>query len=137
LALKFLSRALSAAVGEQYIRLFLDMGPNLMPLLYEAANQNIQPGYCGQLLALFPTFTQPPGARKTAPAGSELVEPLSERELEVLRLVAEGLTNREIGLRLYLSPNTIKRHTLNIYAKLGVHGRTEAVTVARNLGLLP
>jgi LuxR family maltose regulon positive regulatory protein len=64
------------------------------------------------------------------------IKPLSNRELEVLHLIAEGLTNREIGLRLYLSPNTIKRHANNIYEKLGVHSRTEAVAKARILDIL-
>ena len=79
-------------------------------------------------------LTNKPQARQIPAAG--LVEPLSEREREVLRLVAEGLTNREIGLRLHLSPNTIKRHTLNIYEKLSVHNRTEAVNKARHLDIL-
>ncbi len=67
---------------------------------------------------------------------SGLVEPLSERELEVLHLIAEGLTNRDIGERLYLSLNTVKVHTRNIYGKLGVNNRTQAVANARDLGLL-
>jgi LuxR family maltose regulon positive regulatory protein len=65
-----------------------------------------------------------------------MIEPLSDRELEVLQLMATGLSNREIGLRLYLSPNTIKRHANNIYEKLDVHSRTEAAAKARTLGIL-
>ncbi len=65
-----------------------------------------------------------------------LVEPLSEREIEVLKLVAEGLSNQEIAVRLYLSLRTIKFHTGNIYGKLGVKSRTEAVAKAHALGLL-
>jgi LuxR family maltose regulon positive regulatory protein len=71
------------------------------------------------------------------PAQSELVEPLSERELEVLQLIAEGLTNPEIASKLYLSLNTVKVHTRNIYGKLGVNNRTQAVARARALGGLP
>jgi DNA-binding CsgD family transcriptional regulator len=63
-----------------------------------------------------------------------LVEPLSQRELEVLQLVAEALTNREIASRLFLSLNTVKAHTRNIYGKLGAHSRTQAVARARGLG---
>ncbi len=68
---------------------------------------------------------------------SELVEPLSEREIKVLQFIAEGLTNQEIVSRLYLSLNTIKVHTRNIYGKLGVNNRTQAVARARALGILP
>jgi len=68
---------------------------------------------------------------------SELIEPLSEREIEVLQLVAEGLTSREIAARLYLSPNTVKVHTRNINGKLDVNNRVKAVVKARTLGILP
>jgi LuxR family maltose regulon positive regulatory protein len=67
----------------------------------------------------------------------ELAEPLSERELEVLSLIAEGLSNPEVAERLYLSTNTVRVHTSNIYAKLGVHGRMAAVSKAQALRLLP
>jgi LuxR family maltose regulon positive regulatory protein len=66
-----------------------------------------------------------------------LIEPLTERELEVLELFAEGLTNREIASRLFLALNTVKAHSRNIYGKLGVHNRTQAVARARALGVLP
>lgn len=66
-----------------------------------------------------------------------LVEPLSERELEVLALIAEGLSNREVGDRLAIAPGTVKKHADNIYGKLGVHSRLRAVSRARELGLLP
>ena len=68
---------------------------------------------------------------------SEFVEPLSERELEVLQLIAKGLTNPEIAARLYLSLNTVKVHTRNIYGKPDAHSRTQAVARARDLGILP
>jgi LuxR family maltose regulon positive regulatory protein len=66
-----------------------------------------------------------------------LIEPLSEREIEVLQLIAEGLTNREIATRLFLSVNTVKVHSRNIYGKLGAHNRTEAAARAQALGILP
>ncbi len=65
------------------------------------------------------------------------IEPLSERELEVLELIAEGLTNQEIATRLFLTLNTVKAHTRNIYSKLGVNSRIQAVARARDLGILP
>ena len=67
----------------------------------------------------------------------DLIEPLSKRELKVLQLMAEGLTNPEIASRLFVSPKTVKAHARNIYGKLGVHNRTQAVTRARALGILP
>ena len=66
----------------------------------------------------------------------EWIEPLSERELEVLQLIAEGLTNQKIASKLYLSLNTVKAHTRSIYGKLGVNNRTQAGVRARALGLL-
>jgi LuxR family transcriptional regulator, maltose regulon positive regulatory protein len=73
------------------------------------------------------------------PAGktdTSLIEPLSERELEVLQLVALGLSNAEIGVRLVISLSTVKGHTANIYSKLGVNSRTQAVARARQMGIL-
>ena len=75
--------------------------------------------------------------RATPAAGIRLAEPLSARELEVLPLIAEGLTNQEIAARLYLSLHTVKAHARTIYAKLGVSSRTQAVAKGRALGILP
>jgi LuxR family maltose regulon positive regulatory protein len=107
-------------------------------LLYDAISHNIAPDYVRRLLAAFPE-TEPEQAApsETDSANLGLIEPLSERELEVLELIAEGLTNPEIASRLYLALNTVKAHTRNIYGKLGVHNRMEAVARARTLGLLP
>ena len=68
---------------------------------------------------------------------SNLIEPLSERELEILLLIAEGLSNREIADRLVIAVSTVKSHINAIYGKLGTHRRMQAVVVARELGLLP
>jgi LuxR family maltose regulon positive regulatory protein len=73
---------------------------------------------------------------KTQTLQSDLMEPLSERELEVVQLIAEGLTNPEIASRLYVALNTVKAHTRNIYGKLGVNNRTQAVARARAPGIL-
>jgi ATP/maltotriose-dependent transcriptional regulator MalT len=83
-----------------------------------------------------PVYVPTSSTLRTPALGDALVEPLSAREIEVLHLLAEGLTNREIGQRLYLSPNTVRVHTYHIYGKLGVNNRTQAVARARVLGLL-
>jgi LuxR family maltose regulon positive regulatory protein len=85
-----------------------------------------------QIHNICPTYTQP---SRQAAKTSGLPESLSERELEVLRLMAAGLSNPEIARKLYLSPNTLKAHAQNIYLKLDVHNRMEAVTKARSLNL--
>ena len=103
------------------------------------------PDYAGKLLAAFPDLEAAPAAEpqvSVPPATGteiqkfEIIEPLSEREQEVLQLIAEGLTNPEIAARLFLALNTVKAHARNIYGKLGVHSRTQAVARARALGVL-
>ncbi len=107
-------------------------------LLYEALSRGIDSTYVQQLLAAFPVDeAKQANPSETEALTSELIEPLSKREIEVLQLIAEGLTNQEIANRLYLSLNTVKVHTRNIYGKLGVHHRTEAVAKARAWGILP
>ncbi len=125
-----LERALVLAEPEGYVRVFVDEGPQVARLLYEALADNVRPNYVGQLLKAFPV-AEPP-----APMSAVMIEPLSDRELEVLRLIAVGLSNEEIAQRLVLSLPTIKWHTSNIYGKLSVKNRTEAVAKARVLGLL-
>jgi len=137
-AMTRLERALALAEPGGFIRTFVDEGPPVARLLYEALTREIAPAYTRRLLASFPTAepeqASPPSTH--APE-SDLVEPLSERELEVLQLIAEGLTNPEIASRLFLSVNTVKAHTRNVYGKLGVHSRTQAVAKAQALGVLP
>jgi LuxR family maltose regulon positive regulatory protein len=137
-AMTTLERALTLAEPGGFIRIFVDEGPPMARLLYKAVTRGIAPDYARRLLTAFPV-AEPEQAdpSKTQAPQSELVEPLSERELEVLQLIAEGLTNPEIASRLFLSLNTVKAHTRNIYGKLGVHSRTQAVAKARALGILP
>ena len=123
-----LEHALTLAEPGGYVRIFLDEGEPMARLLYRAVERGIAPEYAGQLLAAFPALEAKPH--------TEMVEPLSERELDVLRLIAEGLSNQEIARRLHLSLSTVKWHTGNIYGKLGVKNRTQAVAKARSLGIL-
>jgi LuxR family maltose regulon positive regulatory protein len=132
-AIIVLERALVLAEPEGYVRLFVDEGTPMARLLYEAATRGIAPDYAGNLLAAFPDADSTHAQRLR----SEGVEPLSQRELEVLQLIAEGLSNRELASRLSLSLNTVKAHTRNLYSKLDVNSRTQAVAKATALGILP
>jgi LuxR family maltose regulon positive regulatory protein len=138
-ALQVLGDALALAEPGGFIRTFVDEGPPMARLIYEAAARGIMPDYTRKLLAAFEAEEQKSEGKSylpPAPPSQPLIEPLSERELEVLQLIAEGLTNQEIANRLYLSLNTVKVHTRNINGKLGVHNRTQAVARARVLGIL-
>jgi LuxR family maltose regulon positive regulatory protein len=137
-AMAALERALALAEPGGYLRTFVDQGPPMAALLYRALSRGTAPDYVRRLLAAFPGAEQAQAeARERTPSQAELIEPLSERELEVLELIAQGLTNPEIASRLYLALNTVKAHTRSIYGKLDVHNRTEAAARARALGLLP
>jgi LuxR family maltose regulon positive regulatory protein len=133
-ALATLEQALALAEPEGFVRTFVDEGLPMAQLLYAAAAGGMMQDYTARLLAAFEGRT---ADQEQAVTPSPLIEPLSERELEVLKLVARGLTNREIASRLFLSLNTVKAHTRNIYGKLGVHSRTQAVARARSLEVLP
>ena len=137
-AMNTLAEAIHYAEPKGFIRIFVDEGQPMAQMLYDSLNHGTRSEYVQQLLSAFPG--QDPGQdRASVSQGnqSELVEPLSDREIEVLRLVAKGLTNQVIAQRLYLSIHTIKTHTRNIYGKLGVNNRTQAVNKARTLGILP
>lgn len=135
-ALLSLQRALALAEPEGYVRVFLDEGSSMMQLLREAAAGEIMPDYTGKLLAAFEAEQRKSEDRSSLPPTQPLIEPLSQRELEILRLVAQGLTNRQIAERLFLALDTVKGHNRIIFDKLQVQRRTEAVARARELGLL-
>ncbi|MDX1416399.1 MAG: LuxR C-terminal-related transcriptional regulator [Candidatus Promineifilaceae bacterium] len=130
-ALNALKRALKLSQTGGFIRIFVDEGRPLARLLRIALRENINPDYIGQLLACFsePTTTKVTGEYA-------LVELLSERELEVLRLIAAGLSNQEIAQELVIAVSTVKSHINHIYGKLEVKSRTQAVALGQALGLL-
>jgi LuxR family maltose regulon positive regulatory protein len=132
-AMVSLERALALAEPEGYIRTFVEAGPRMAKLLHEAKRRGIHPEYASRLLAAFPPTSGKASGMAAVPG---LVEPLSDRELEVLRLIAGGLSNHEIAARLVLAAGTVKTHTRNIFGKLGVNSRTQAVAEARKLGIL-
>jgi LuxR family maltose regulon positive regulatory protein len=139
-ALQALRRALALAVSAGYVRTLLDEGAPLARLLYEIAadeggSEDEVETYARRLLAACEAMPLP--AAETVPDTEDaFIEPLSERELEVLALIAEGLTNPEIAERLFISIHTVKSHASNLYSKLLVRNRTQAVQKARLLGLL-
>lgn len=128
-AVATLGRSLGLAEPEGYVRTFLDEGAPMAALLRRAVAKSIASGYASRLLEAFgnPTEKQLAGS---------LSEPLSERELEVLRLIASGMSNAEISRTLFVALSTVKKHVNNIYRKLGVNSRTRALARARELDLL-
>ena len=134
-----LERALTLAEPEGYVRIFVDEGRPMAQLLSEAAAHGIMPYYTAKLLAVFEAEEHKSADESHVPPAlpaHSLTEPLSQRELEVLQLIAQGLSNREISERLFLALDTVKGHNRNIFRKLQVRRRTEAVARARELGLL-
>ncbi|MHB1132172.1 MAG: LuxR C-terminal-related transcriptional regulator [Chloroflexota bacterium] len=134
-ALAALDRALDLGAPSGFARTFLDEGPPLVPLLRRLSTAGGQAQYAARLLAaLAPAPDEAAPAARRQAAG--LAESFSARELEVLRLVAAGRSNKEIAAELVLALGTVKKHTSNIFGKLSVESRTQAVARARELGLL-
>jgi len=130
-ALATLERALSLAQPEGYRRVFLDEGKPMAKLLALSKSQRIEAGYAAELLSQMQIH---PGKKQPIPQA--LIEPLSLRELEVLKLIEAGNSNQEIAGSLFISIPTVKRHISNIYAKLGVKSRTQALALSKELDLL-
>jgi LuxR family transcriptional regulator, maltose regulon positive regulatory protein len=130
-ALASLQEALTLAEPEGYVRLFVDEGPPMASLLRAAAKQGIRRNYVGRLLDASNNTES-----SSQPGQPGLIEPLSERELDVLRLLGTDLDGPDIARQLIVSLNTVRTHTNHVYAKLGVNNRRAAVRRARELGLL-
>jgi len=136
-AVQQLAEALALAEPEGYIRIFVDEGLPMARLLSAATDRGIRPDYVSKLLAAFAVDKQVEKQESVSPPTQALVDPLSERELEILTLIAAGLKNKEIAAQLFISLNTVLYHVKNIYGKLGVNKRTLALIKARELNLLP
>jgi LuxR family maltose regulon positive regulatory protein len=134
--IKVLTHALALAESEGFVRVFLNEGEDSLALLFRIRQLKIPANIMGYSSKLLEAFGGAALAHTSSLTPNLLVEPLSERELEVLQLIAEGLSNPEIATRLYLSVNTLRAHTTHIYQKLDVHNRMQAVTRAKELGLL-
>ena len=135
-AVQGLGEALALAEPGGFIRIFIDEGQRMADLLREAAAEGVMPEYTGRLLAAFKAGEERREDNPSARDADGLIELLSDRELEVLRLIAEGKSNREIGEELFLALSTVKGHSQKIFDKLQVQRRTEAVARARELGVL-
>jgi LuxR family maltose regulon positive regulatory protein len=135
-ALAALRQALALGEPEGFVRVFVDEGAPMVPLLLSAKKHGIAPAYVEGLLAALPQDLLAQATGVSLPPEQALVEPLSERELEALRLLAAGLKYREIADELVVSLSTVRYHVRNIYGKLGVHNRTEAIARARDMHLL-
>jgi LuxR family maltose regulon positive regulatory protein len=133
-AVERLGRALEIAAPGDYYRAFLDEDEQLLDPLPDL--RHLAPDFVDQLLAYAGRAKLDADITSKFPAAQPLVEPLSERELEVLRLIAAGFTNREIAQELVIAVGTVKRHINNLYGKLGMHSRTQATARARDLGLI-
>jgi LuxR family maltose regulon positive regulatory protein len=130
-ALERVQRVVLEAAPQGWVRLFADLGEPMERLLRQLVAKHVAPHSIASILGAFPKHDHvPPFSHQQG-----LVEPLSERELEVLALLGERDSNKEIAAHLFIAPSTVKRHTLNIYRKLEVSDRRAAVTRARELAL--
>ncbi|MFC1996516.1 LuxR C-terminal-related transcriptional regulator [Chloroflexota bacterium] len=143
-AIECLESALSLAAPEGYIQTFVDYGKPMKHLLRRLAEDGADPIYVNKLLSAFDAKYQPESSVQTeiledfgsTAVSTPLEEPLTDRELEVLRLMAEGLTYREIANQIIVSLNTVRTHVKNIYSKLDAHKRSQAIATARELKIL-
>jgi LuxR family maltose regulon positive regulatory protein len=140
-----LQQAVELARPGGFVRVFVELGPPMKAMLEQLSNESFAAEIIRRVLQAFPDADS--GPPSVAPAASverspdrgngSLVEPLTARELEILELLRRRSSDKEIARALIISPATVQRHTANIYGKLGVHRRSDAVAVAEDLGLLP
>jgi LuxR family transcriptional regulator, maltose regulon positive regulatory protein len=138
-ALKLLTKVLQWAKPYGYIRLFTDMGPMMEILLKSLTpRKKSEQAYVRKILAAFPVDAGQPAEKNIQPRSqtASLVDPLTNREFEILELLGERLTNKEIAAKAHISVGTVEQHLVRVYGKLGVRGRRQAVVKAKELGLL-
>jgi LuxR family maltose regulon positive regulatory protein len=133
-----LEHSLKLAHPGDFIRTFVDLGPKMAELLNHFADRGLKTDYIGQIVAAFPAQSQTNGKQRSskALANDDLIEPLTRREREVLEYLGKWLSDKEIAQQLSISPRTVKKHASNIYGKLGVKNRMQAVEKAKDLDLL-
>ena len=136
-ALEKLAKALDLAEPGGFIRLFVDLGPQMADLLKQLLNKkNVAVDYIKQILAAFSEDGRSLSPSPSHPSPQPLVDPLTHRELDILELLAQRLQNKEIAEKLFISDQTVKGHLKNIYQKLNVRNRRQAVEKARKIGIL-
>lgn len=139
-ALVMIQRAMQLAARDRFLRLFAEEGPVASRLVLGADHSTLPESYAKALVQLLEKAPPEAGEKTASTARKQalaaLVEPLSQRELEVLELINEGLANKEIATRLDVATTTIKAHIRNLYGKIGARSRTEALAKARQLGVL-
>ena len=135
-ATQHLGDALALAEPGGFVRIFVDEGLPMAKLLSGTAIRGRMPDYNGKLLAIFEAESKQNEVIAQLPPAQPLIEPLSQREIAVLKLLAQGLSNREICEQLFLALSTVKGHNQKIFEKLQVQRRADAVVRARDLGLL-
>jgi LuxR family maltose regulon positive regulatory protein len=136
-ALRSLAHAMELAEPEGYLLTILELGEGIAPLLYKAFQKGIQPEYASRLLeGLKETLTNPLARPQVQKGQPNIYTPLRTREIEVLKLATDGHTNKEIAQELHISLRTVKFHMTNIFTKLGVANRMQAVSKAKILGIV-
>jgi LuxR family maltose regulon positive regulatory protein len=137
-----LNQTLDLCRPGDFIRVFVDLGPHMKAMLRRLAGHDFAPETIQRILAAFPGSGTPGysheagSTRSLVPGEGSLLEPLTPRELEILALLRKNLSDKQIARKLFLSPETVKRHAANIYGKLGVHRRSDAVAAAEARGIL-
>ena len=143
-ALKALTESLKLAEPGGFIRPFVDLGLPMAILLKKQVQQNIAVGYIGRILGAFKADGRHPNLGKPDQLGTgqgplinhPLIDPLTNREIEILECLAQRLSNKEIAVKLFIAPTTVKKHLNNLYGKLTVSNRRQAVEKAENIGIL-